>query len=169
MNTINLENNLFSKKDLYMMECQRREFNQLPKRKRSAKVRMETFNNMHLAKDLQFTSTNGIPILQPYQGSVDFEVYSYSERKGLSGSNQAIHFFQYDCTFDNAAFLKFYISLIFGLILWSSFHSVLVRPFILVGVLRNYMAAGQKEIPTEADFEELDRKSPKFAKLHNRI
>ena len=67
------------------------------------------------------------------------------------------------------AFLKFYISLIFGLILWSSFHSVLVRPYILVGVLRNYMAAGQKEIPTEADFEELDRKSPKFAKLHNRI
>ena len=55
---MDIENNLFSKKDLYMMECQRREFNQLPKRKRSAKVRMETFNNMHLAKDMQFTTTN---------------------------------------------------------------------------------------------------------------
>ena len=56
---------------------------------------------------------------------------------------------------------------LFGLILWSTFHSVLVRPFILVGVLRNFMAAGQKDIPTEADFVELDRTSPKFAKLHN--
>lgn len=102
MKSSKLEKNLFSKKDLYLMKCQRREFHQLPKRKRSAKARMETFNNMHLAKDMQFTTTNGIPILQPYQGPVDFELYSYSERKGLSGENQAIHFFQYDCTFDNA-------------------------------------------------------------------
>lgn len=102
MNTKVLEKSFFSKKQLYLMECQRREFHQLPKRKRSAKVRMETFNNMHLAKDMQFTTTNGIPILQPYQGPVDFEVYAYSERKGLSGNHQALHFFQYDCTFDNA-------------------------------------------------------------------
>ena len=66
-------------------------------------------------------------------------------------------------------FLKLYVSLIFGIILWSSFHGVLVRPFILVGVLRNYMAAGQQHIPTEADFAELDKKSPRFAKLHNNI
>ena len=66
-------------------------------------------------------------------------------------------------------FLKLYVSLIFGIILWSSFHGVLVRPFILVGVLRNYMAAGQQDIPSEADFAELDRKSPRFAKLHSGI
>ena len=66
-------------------------------------------------------------------------------------------------------FLKLYLSLIFGIILWSSFHGVLVRPFILVGVLRNYMAAGQQDIPTEADFAELDSKSPRFAKLHSGI
>ena len=66
-------------------------------------------------------------------------------------------------------FLKLYLSLIFGIILWSSFHGVLVRPFILVGVLRNYMAAGQQDIPTEADFAELDSNSPRFAKLHSGI
>ena len=66
-------------------------------------------------------------------------------------------------------FLKLYISLLFGIILWSSFHSVLVRPFILVGVLRNYMAAGKEDIPSEADFAELDKKSPRFAKLHKSI
>ena len=81
-----IEDVIFSKKDLYLMECQRREFNQMPKRKRSAKARMETFNNMHLAKNMQFTPTNGIPRLQPYQGKVDFEVYAYSERKGLFGN-----------------------------------------------------------------------------------
>lgn len=63
-------------------------------------------------------------------------------------------------------FLKLYVSLLFGIILWSSFHSVLVRPFILVGVLRNYMIAGQQNMPSESDFAELDRKSPRFAKLH---
>lgn len=66
-------------------------------------------------------------------------------------------------------FLKLYVSIIFGIILWSSFHSVLVRPFILVGVLRNYMAAGRENMPTEADFAELDKKSPRFAKLHSNI
>lgn len=100
--TIMIKQNIFSAKELYLMECQRREYNQMPKRKRSAKARMETFNNMHLAREMQFTTTYGFPILQPYQGPVDFEVYAYSERHGLAGKNQAIHFFQYDCTFDNA-------------------------------------------------------------------
>lgn len=64
------------------------------------------------------------------------------------------------------AMLTLFAAIVFGIILWSTFHSVLIRPFILVGVLRNFMAAGQKDIPTEADFAELDRTSPKFAKLH---
>lgn len=55
-----------------------------------------------------------------------------------------------------------------ALIFYSSLHTVLFRPFILVGVLRNYMEAGLQNIPTEADFAELDSKSPKFASLHNR-
>ena len=58
---------------------------------------------------------------------------------------------------------------IIAIILWSMVHSVLGRPFILVGVLRNFMASGLKERPTEQDFASLDSKSPKFAKLHNSI
>lgn len=54
-----------------------------------------------------------------------------------------------------------------GIILWSVIHSVLIRPFILVGVMRNFMAAGIKDIPTEKDMAELDNKYPRFAKLHN--
>lgn len=56
-----------------------------------------------------------------------------------------------------------------SLILWSTIHSVLFRPFILVGVLRNYMEAGLKDVPTEADFAELDKKSPRFARLHSKV
>jgi hypothetical protein len=65
--------------------------------------------------------------------------------------------------------LMLFICAIGGIVLWSSIHSVLIRPFILVGVLRNFMAAGLNDLPTESDFEELNNKSPKFQKLYNRI
>ncbi len=84
------------------MECQRIEFDQVAVRKRSPKVKMHTFNNMHLIKDMVLTPQNGFPILRPYTGSIDFEVFPYSMHNKLSGENQALHFFTYDCNFDNA-------------------------------------------------------------------
>lgn len=53
-----------------------------------------------------------------------------------------------------------------GVIMWDILHSVFVRPFILVGVLRNFINSGKEEKITEADFNELDKKSPKFKKAH---
>lgn len=53
-----------------------------------------------------------------------------------------------------------------GIIVWAIVHSVFVRPYVLVGVLRNYIASGVNDIPTEAAINELDAKSPKFRKLH---
>ena len=58
---------------------------------------------------------------------------------------------------------------IIGVIFWSIIHSVFIRPFVLVGVLRNYLEAGMKNVPSEASFAELDKKSSKFAKLHQEI
>ena len=58
-------------------------------------------------------------------------------------------------------------AIVSGIFLWTIAHKVLVKPFILTGVLRNYMQAGLKDIPTESDFAELDSKSGRFAKLHN--
>lgn len=55
-----------------------------------------------------------------------------------------------------------------ALMIWTAIHSVLVRPFILVGVMRNYMATGLQDMPSEKDFAELANKSPKFAKLANK-
>ena len=53
-----------------------------------------------------------------------------------------------------------------GVIIWSILHSVFIRPFVLVGVLRNYMASGISDIPEESSFAALDGKSKKFKKLH---
>lgn len=53
-----------------------------------------------------------------------------------------------------------------GVIVWSILHSVFIRPFVLVGVLRNYMASGISDIPEESSFAALDGKSKKFKKLH---
>lgn len=64
--------------------------------------------------------------------------------------------------------LTIIVALIIAVVIWNIVHSVLIRPFILVGVLRNFMAAGIKDIPTEQDFEELEKKSPKFAKMRSR-
>nr|AHF24371.1 hypothetical protein [uncultured bacterium Contig575] len=53
-----------------------------------------------------------------------------------------------------------------GVILWAILHTAFVRPFVLVGVLRNYIESGIQEIPSEASFALLDSKSAKFKKLH---
>lgn len=53
-----------------------------------------------------------------------------------------------------------------GIIVWSIIHSVFIRPFVLTGVLRNYIQSGIEDIPTEASFSMLDSKSSKFRKLH---
>ena len=62
--------------------------------------------------------------------------------------------------------LMLIISGVAALFIWNIIHSVFVRPFILVGVMRNFTASGIKEMPTEAELNELDKKSPRFAKIH---
>ena len=69
----------------------------------------------------------------------------------------------------NPLYMTLFLSGIIAIVLWSMVHSVVGRPFILVGVLRNFMAAGLAERPTEQDFAELDAKSPRFAKMHKSI
>ena len=65
----------------------------------------------------------------------------------------------------NITLLTVVISAILAVVLWSMLHSVIARPFILVGVMRNFMAAGKAHIPSESEFQEVAAKSPKFARL----
>lgn len=61
------------------------------------------------------------------------------------------------------------LSVLGGVILWSMIHSTFIRPFVLVGVLRNYLESGMEDIPTEDSFALLDARSDKFRKLHNEL
>lgn len=68
----------------------------------------------------------------------------------------------------DATGLALIVSAVFAVILFLMIHGVLVRPFILTGVLRNFIASGKAHIPNEAELAELDSKSPKFAKLRQK-
>ena len=65
--------------------------------------------------------------------------------------------------------LTIFCSAISGIIFWSILHSTFVRPFILVGVLRNFINSGKDDIPSEKSLAELDSKSDKFAKLRSEV
>ena len=56
-----------------------------------------------------------------------------------------------------------------GIIMWAIIHSTFIRPFVLTGVLRNYLESGMNEVPSESSFALLDSKSEKFRKLHQEI
>ena len=58
---------------------------------------------------------------------------------------------------------------IIGVIMWSILHSTFVRPFILIGVLRNFIKSGIDDKPTKQSFDALDGKSKKFKELHQKI
>lgn len=96
------ENNLFSTKELYVMEHttkgKSRRIENIPKRQR----RKMMYENMHLMEGMTFTSTNQFPQLAPYTGNVCFEVVSYSDRKKHDGTNQALHFFIDDYRYRDA-------------------------------------------------------------------
>lgn len=68
----------------------------------------------------------------------------------------------------NPTFFMIFIAAVGAVVIWSMLHSMLIRPFILTGVMRNYMEAGLADMPTEADFANLESKSPKFRKLRNK-
>ena len=58
---------------------------------------------------------------------------------------------------------------IFGVVMWGIIHSAFIRPFVLVGVLRNFIESGKQDKPTEESFDELDGKSQKFKELHEKL
>lgn len=69
----------------------------------------------------------------------------------------------------NPATLPIVFAVAGGLIVWSILHSTFIKPFVLVGVLRNYIESGKNDIPTEESFAALDAKSSKFRKLHDKL
>lgn len=70
--------------------------------------------------------------------------------------------------FTNPTNLALIAAVIVGIILWAIVHGTFVRPFVLVGVLRNFTQAGLATETTEQDYEALTSKSKKFRKLQEK-
>ncbi len=84
--------------------------------------------------------------------------------------NAGVHFeWDLPAWISNQTYLMLAVAGIIGVVLWSFVHSNFIRPFILTGVLRNYLVSGMNDIPSEESFGMLDGKSPKFAKLHAKL
>ena len=69
----------------------------------------------------------------------------------------------------NPTTLMIVAAAVLGVILWTIIHSTFIRPFVLTGVLRNFIESGKNDIPSESSFSMLDKKSSKFAKLHSEL
>ena len=76
---------------------------------------------------------------------------------------------QFGQLLQNPATVPVAIAALGGIIVWSMVHATFVKPFVLTGVLRNYMASGINDIPSELSFGQLDSISPKFRKLHDQL
>lgn len=60
-------------------------------------------------------------------------------------------------------------SAVIGIAMWAILHSTFIRPFILVGVLRNFINSGKDDIPSEKAIAELDAKIPKIGKYREKL
>ena len=60
-------------------------------------------------------------------------------------------------------------AVIAAVIVWGIIHSAFIRPFVLVGVLRNYIESGKNDIPSESSFGMLKGKARKFDKLQKKL
>lgn len=69
----------------------------------------------------------------------------------------------------NPATVPIIFAAIGGIIMWSILHSTFIKPFVLTGVLRNYLSSGMYEVPDESSFAMLESKSAKFKKLRARM
>ncbi|MBR0119909.1 MAG: hypothetical protein IJM01_07280 [Eubacterium sp.] len=67
----------------------------------------------------------------------------------------------------NETALTIAIAAVGALIIWSIIHSTFVKPFVLVGVLRNYMNTAIENIPAPSEFDILEKNSKKFRKYKN--
>lgn len=96
------QTNIFSNKELYRMEHTPKGMSirtaMIPKYQR----RKVIYDNMHLMEGMTFTMTHSFPQMLPYNGNIDFELVSFSERKGHSGRKEALHFFLDDWRFRNS-------------------------------------------------------------------
>jgi len=92
---------LFSAKDMYILSHMK-SGHTIPYYKLSEIERRKlSYNNMHLTVGLDFSEPNSFPFLKPYNGTLEYEYRTFSERKKCKGKGQALMIFEDDYTFNH--------------------------------------------------------------------
>lgn len=95
MDILDLHGRLFSPKEMYEISCSRR--GKLPLVDGSVhRMRKAQYENLHLRSGMEFSHTYGFPVLKPYNGTVNFTMVPYSDRKKAEGRGQFVGFFSDD-------------------------------------------------------------------------
>lgn len=87
---------LFTPKDMYVMSTTQSGHSNLYYQLSQTDRRKLTYNNMHLALDMKYTEKNSIPIMKPYNGTLEYEFRRFSERSKCIGKGQALMVFEDD-------------------------------------------------------------------------
>ena len=93
------EPTLFTAKEMYVMSCSKNGRPSFYGELSSTERRKLTHNNMHLAVGMPFSEPNSFPIVNPYNGTLDYEYCLYSKRSKCDGKRQALMFFEDDYRF----------------------------------------------------------------------
>lgn len=97
-----MENLIFSKKDIYVLDHTPQGRSRVLAAMPTRQKRKMIHENMHLMKGMSFTRDHRFPQMNPYTGRTDFVNVSYKERNRHAGKNEALHFFLNDCEFRDA-------------------------------------------------------------------
>ena len=95
----NVDPTLFSAKEMYVMSTTRSGHSHPYYDLSATERRKLTYNNMHLGMGLEYTETNSIPVLKPYNGTLEYEYRTFSERRRCNGEGQALMIFEDDYTY----------------------------------------------------------------------
>lgn len=90
---------LFSKKEMYVISTLKNGHSPLYSELSVTDKRKLTYNNMHLSMGMKYSEPNSFPILRPYNGTLEYEYRTFSERKRCNGAGQALMIFENDYTF----------------------------------------------------------------------
>ena len=95
------EPSLFTAKEMYVMSTTKGGHSPLYYELSLTERRKLIYNNMHLALGMKYSEPNSFPIMEPYNGRVDYDYCSFSERNRCRGEGQALMIFEDDYKFSH--------------------------------------------------------------------
>lgn len=92
---------LFPTKEMYAMSITKGGHSPLYNKLSNTDKRKLTYNNLHLSLDMDCSGPNSFPVLQPYNGTLEYEYCRFTERNKCNGKGQALMIFEDDYLFNH--------------------------------------------------------------------